>query len=352
LPKQAASETTLHEWQSANKWAGLSSVFSSFEQKSKIFGVTDKFTQRLAAFTEPLGNDDFNSLFSEWEKLRNKMLEKCKRVENPGLAIPFAVILDKRSKKLEYLCVGTNQPHAVLHKLCTSEVDQSKLRNEFVKKYMNKATGHNYFDKPLEWELFYLPIAYADEKYGPFVDVRDDGHHRLGERNDIHPLLTNWLERWKKKYEKDFALHMDNSLLISNNDSFVADAMLGIKLPDDFKPVSLVNIRVYADDDSDTHEHAKYFHWIDICPKDVADLDDSYFNSARDKYILSLIPKSFPSHRSSVGQSVKQNPSFAREYIKKIAIQEYGTTCKPTLSTDLPNVPQPPEGIERWYFIN
>lgn len=359
LPKSAASETTVHQWDAAKDWAGLNPVFETFERKQKLLDLPSRFIERLKPFSgRPMDSAAFNSAFDDWKEFRGDLLRDSKFVQNPRMAIPFGVMFHPRGRILNYLCVGAWNPHAILRDQAPSDAAREQLKAAFIKAYGNKSKGLENFNIPAGWQLLEVEVSLADteRRYGPFF------HYSMGTRGDAldgappaSPLLSDWLDGRMAKSKKDdgrtkfwFA---DGA--IDSMGRLVLDEMLGIDLPEDFDPVRVVSISLHAHNDD---QERLYTSWYDIC-RDTGEDNDSGFWPGRSDTTKELIEQSTPADafKWSTGYGSQgfheTSPESARTFICSKVANDTDGAKRAVMSTALPDAPQPPAGVERWYVI-
>ena len=334
LPKHAASETTLHQWDGAEQWADRSSVFPSFERKTEIMAQCSMFSGVLKQFTSKMSEGDHLSHFNDWLHSRTKILDKSKFVRDPLMAIPFGLAYYPRANELRLLCIGHHKPHALMAHQAPSEVALQRIRASFVEPFNSKVVGIQRFQESMEkvedWKLLDMPVKLIDNRdaiyYPKDVDINDL-------TNKPHsPLLADWFSSWESKSKEysriwvaDEALDQDGRLAL--------DKLLGISLPHDYEPVRVRDIRL-----TNTSPLPKYHHWLDLCP-DAESPKQSVTFMSNDPEIQNLIRGVKVDGNSGY---ISTSKVFLSRQEARSAIQKWlSSPYRLISSSDLPDAPKP-----------
>lgn len=347
LPQQAASETTLHQWEGADDWASRASAFPSYERKAEVMAEAGLFAALLKPFTTTMSEGEHEVQFEDWHSVRRAILDNSKYVQNPSIAIPFGVVYYPRSKELRYLCVGVHKAHALLARLAPSDEAKGRVRAAFIKPFANKGHASSRFDEELSkeaWSLIGTTLALADNRRGVYV------HSGIGIGvEEVHgkkhsPLLADWFDNWRES-SKDHARVWVADGALDANGRLTLDALLGIELPEGYEPVRVREIKL-----SGSESLPKYHHWLDLCPGAQAPGEDgSFWSASRDNEIKQLVESVRPEGHSGYSSSHRV---FLTRHDARAAIGEWvSAPHRAVPAAELPDAPKPPEGYERWFVV-
>lgn len=353
LPQRAASETVLHEWESASEWSARTSVFPSFERKTEIMAEAGLFKALLKPFANVMSDVEHELQFEDWKSVRTTILRDSRYVLNPGMAIPFGVVLYTKTKEVQFLCVGSTRPHTVLARLAPNDAEGTRVRNAYISPYNRKEPAKVRFDEELrdksDWQLLTASLSLADNRRGVYVhsEIGCGCEQLHGKKHS--PLLSDWFGNWHEG-AKDYARVWFADGALDADGRLVVDDLLGIKLPDDYEPVRVREIELTGDGT----EKPKYFKWLDLCPGAEAPgtEDRNSFWGRKDTELNTLVTsvsgKEQNGYRSSHQVFLSRNQ--ARESIPGLA-KAYGEQCRAVPAAALADAPPAPEGIERWYVV-
>lgn len=336
LPKSAASETTLHQWEGEEAWPSESEPFPSFERKQEILGLATRFMERLQPFAAEMAPEDFLLCLQRWESLRRELLRGSKYVQNPYLAVPFGVVYYPYHKTLRYLCVGTYTPHGLLHRLAPDDLTRERIRSKFISPYANESSATKEFASAIEqpgWCLMEVDLSLAQGNYGAFFHRQIGVSSERGSRqHPTNPLLAHWFERWHADLAKRNKVWLADGTM-SDEGKLVLDELLGITLPDGFDPVSVTESRLTVRS-RDEAALPVLNRWYDICREGIEPPDpkDGNYGWSRQTFYAC-------------------SPDKARDFIKQRAEEALEGGCRVVRSTDLADTPVQPEGVERWYVL-
>lgn len=337
LPKAAASETTIHEWDGAGAWFIEGSAFHSYERKQEIFAVAGKFKEMLAPFSVGMDAATYNSHITDWEFLRDDMLRNSKYVVTPNMAVPIGVVYYPRTKEIRYLCIGTTHPHALLYHLAPDDAARDRIRDLFIKPYGSKAKGLRNFNDAIEsksiWSLLEVGTAQSQSVYGVYFN-RDVSCQTVDRKWSVNPLLSHGFENWREDAKKYAIIWLADGVL-DENGQLIIDDLLGIKLPEGFDPVSVIEVHVGAHGIVDKKDLPKHTHFFDIYPEG-AEVD----------WLKGVLGMGY-----SYSTNTYSSPEAARKAIKKSALPENVCPITAIPTADLPDAMYPPQGVERWYAI-
>jgi|GEM_PF-1307258 len=365
LPKSEAAETTLHQWDTASVWAGLESVFQSFERKKKLFEFAGRFSERLQPFTSQLSETEYRNQLDNFNELRSVLLSGSKVVLNPRMAVPFGIVLYPKSKTLTFLCVGVEEAQSLLSSLAPDEQTRDAFHKRFLKVYSNPTNGRRTLNRAPEWNLVEVDVSLADAemRYGVFFHPNIDiGSGKVGGQSPCNPLLSDWLEgrleeaqKYAKRDNRAETKFWFAEGVIDSVGRLVLDDMLGIELPDDFEPVRVVHIAINCKE-GDTLP--KYNAWYDIVhgkEKDSESAGSGFWPASGRSNVWTLHKDgsspagAFSWSQGSSSQSYdKRSPDAARKFIQSEA-KSKGRMAR--AASESPDAPQPPAGMERWYLL-
>ena len=348
LPKQAASETTLHQWPQAAEWAGLTSAFNSYEHKATVMAEASRFMERLRPFGRqvgaegaPMDAEEHQAFLARWKAARAQANSTSKYVVDPKMAFPFGLAYFPRRKRLRYLCVGAD-PQAVLAEMTGDEDVKKDIRATYIRPFRDKRHAAEKFDATLangwasQWTLLGTAVDLATEAHAPFVSYYLGVEPEwIGGRKACSPLLADWFEGWQEGEKGHVQVWLANGA-INSDGRLTMDELLGIGLPQDYEPLRVTTVEV---DRRANLPEPKYPAWFDMA-------DDERDHKADAGDISAVNPGhiGFRSHSTS-----HQTRKLAMDHIAS----EAGKMGKRVvLASALEGAPQPPEGIERWYVVD
>lgn len=347
LPQQAASETTLHQWEGADDWASRCSAFPSYKRKAEVMAEAGLFPALLKPFTTTMSAGEHEVQFEAWRSVRRAILDKSRYVQNPSIAIPFGVVYYPRSKELRYLCVGIHQAHALLARLAPSDEARGRVRTAFIKPYVDKAHASSRFDEELStehWSLMEATLALADNRCGVVV------HSGIGigvegvQGKNHSPLLSEWFENWRES-SKDHARVWLADGALDDNGHLTLDALLGIELPEGYEPVRVREIKLAG-----SESLPKYHHWLDLCPGAQAPGEDgSLWSASRDNEIKQLVESVRPEGHG--GYSSSHRVFLTRTEARAAIGKWVSAPHRAVPAAEIHDAPKPPEGYERWFVV-
>lgn len=353
LPKSAASETTLHQWESADQWSGRESAFPSYERKQEILEEAAHFSARLRPFTATMSTATHSLQLEDWAWFRESMMRGSKYVVNPSIAVPIGVVYYPNSKELRYLCVGSHKPHALLYQLAPDDAARASLRDSFVKPYARKDKAREDLARAVEsgsiWSLMEVSITAFQSNHGVYCG----SEHEIDGKKRFDPSLSTWFERWRVGIEKYGRVWIADGA-VDENGKLVLDDLLGIKPPAGLDPVRVVEITLRPNEGV---ESAKFAHWFDICKGEETPRSsgNSWWPSTPSmadeskRLVEGLGPTG--SFIWTAQTHHLASPEEAREFIKGKIFHVNGAALKAVLAAELPDAPAAPEGAERWYLV-
>ncbi len=352
LPKQAASETTLHQWDEAcREWGERSTGFASFEQKTETFSaVGEDLPERLRRLTRPLSSAEHADLLRSWIDVRSRANKGATYVQNPVLAFAFGVLQDARTHECRYLCVGTMQPHVLLYELAPDDEARRNVLSAYLKLYKNKDSARDGFEQSvghLRWDLLEASMSLARSQ-GVFF------HERAGVSTDTlsgfdrsKPLLADWFAQWRKANNKSVRCWVRDDAM--NDGRLSLDGLLGNKLPHDFEPLRVYEISLNAREGHPAPPHA---HWFDICAQGGdEDNEPSWSRGPRD-LIETLLGDSYDKRAGYGCQThLLESRDRARQLIETQVKTKHGGAFRAAPWNTVEGAPAPPMGVERWVVV-
>jgi len=338
LPKSSASETTLHEWDNAEHWANISSVFQTFERKEAVMNYAGQWRTRIKPFLGPMDEATFVEQKNHWIRLRQDYLRHSKYVHNPCLAVPFGVVYYPRSKELRFLCVGMQEPHAILHRLAPDESRRAEIFSSFVAPYGQKHVGKRYFEEAVSghpaWILMEASIELPERENVFFYSESGLSIRSLSGRKAPDPLLASWFESWVSEEKNRAGAIIYAADALDAEKRLVFDNLLDIKRPDDYDPIEVVEITLYASHDKPLPKH---YHWFDMrAPRLGKETWRSDAHGTPEGYGCSSQSRIFATRDEAVAFIVASIGS--------------GKRAMPAIDISDANLPIS-DGIERWYEV-
>ncbi|MDO8714005.1 MAG: hypothetical protein Q7K13_05950 [Polynucleobacter sp.] len=367
LPRSAASETTLHQWDASIEWAGLEPVFQSYERKQKLFSFASHFQGRLMPYTKQMTSEIHAEQFQDWKTTRQELLKNSKFVRNPKMAVPFGMVYRPKNKTISFLCCGLEHPQVHLHKLAPDNVSMEQVKDQFSKIYNKKSIAHQLLTNKNEWQLMEVEVSFSSEAkaiFGSFFhEELGVSSNPLNGKEESNPLLSVWMSArlaMAKKLVDDSGIETQFWFadgVMDDSGHLVLDDLLGIELPKDFEPVTVHSISLHT---SKGMVKAKYANWFDICRKVTESKEDeasrSFWNnkpSISDRLVSESTPAGAFSWSNGYGSRAFKLASMAlaREFIAENVKTEYGSQFTAVPSTSLDDCPTPPDGVERFYVV-
>jgi hypothetical protein len=349
LPKQAASETTLHQWPSASDWTDLSSSFPSHQRKAAVLARATDVAQRLAPLTRSVSKTKHTALLDQWLKVRTKMLKDAKYVRDPVLVIPFGVVQFPKSGEARYLCLGSRHAEALLYRLAPDDESRESVRNAYIKPFARKDRGREEFEKSLahfSWSLFEAALSLADESNLFVHDSTGVPISVLDGQDRSQPLLADWFARWAKVYPK-YRVWIDDGAMA--NGVLALDRLVGNKLPDDFEPLRILEIAL---EPGDGNEELSRVRWFDICPQPPVRTSRDPWEGMEDVKQLVVDAGYNPDAGYGCQMHLRESLSQARALVAEQVKDRYGNACRASLWSDVDGAPAPPDGTERWIVVD
>lgn len=356
LPAAAASETTLHEWPEACRWAGRASAFRSFEHKKAVFESVAAFEARLARWAPTPDAARFAELFEAWQSARRELNRKSKLVEEPEIVIPLGVERSGRKAELSLLCVGTSHVSALLYRIAPDAQAQERLKAAYIKPYQDKVRAATRFadaltlDRP--WQLMSSSLALLKKADSLFShNSAGVSYYGLAAQDPDTYLMSDALNQRVTRTQDGDLLWMPESLYGQASAGTLIDRLLHLEVPKDFEPLCAVWVQV---DESSAPEDA-YREWIDLVPAVQAQVTQRSGLNANPVEVTSLLgswAERRPSYRSTHGWVSSRAKGYAfAQVLRSRGISVERAAGSWVLAQALPQAPKPPEGVERIYFV-
>ena len=335
LPPVAAAETTLHEWPEAKDWAERKSSFASFEEKTAFLAEASRGVKQLCTLVPPLKIGQYAQLFEAWQMARERANRKSTRVINPGFAMPFGAVRFKNSGKVFYLCVGTEQAHALLYRWAPSEQERETLRKAFKALYQSQSAAEERFSiaiaRNARFSLLRVDSGLAKHSVDGFFNEKlEASGHNLDFEPEPDPRLNVWYEKWLKKHHKEVEVWIAPEVLDATG-QLMLDKLLGIELAQDYEPLTILSVERRANRSGGP---LKFLHWFDVFRDDLekpqCDLGEAAY--------------SIRSYKAS-------SRCAALEQIRTLSIVMGEQDLRLINAREVAQAPQPPEGVERWLMV-
>lgn len=328
MPKAAASETVLHEWESAEAWAGRTSAFKSYEYKQRIFSLVEQAGQRIKGLLSP-SPTAFAELVEEWTDARSDASEKSEYVNRPMILIPIGVV--RNGQSFAFITLERDTAMGQLYNSAPTSDLRDMLEPIYLGLYENKENAAKRFQGEATevnpWKLSAADANLLNSDYGLFmapqlgvVSHTLDGY----KRRDLS--LGAWLCRYRDLIEKkrgEIWISEDIPL----DEGVALNKMLGEQVPDAPSQAIVRRITAHMRD-------GKTARWYDLYsavqhPEPDSLADAQSYNS------MSFAHETFWSIED------------ARKYIASQGKKE--ALC---VSTEIPGYPKTPDGIiERWCVV-
>ncbi len=230
LPQQAASETTLHQWEGAGDWSNRVSAFPSYERKAEVMAEAGRFAAKLKRFTTKMSPGQHLLEFEDWDSVRREINNKSQYVQNPSLVIPFGLVHYPRSKEVRYLCVGIHNAHALLARLAPNE---------------------------MAWSLMETPVSLSGSTHGAYAHAGIGIGVSTADGKTHSPLLADWFDNWRES-SKDHARAWLADGALEANGRLTLDALLGIELPEGYEPVRVREVKLTGEERLPKYHHSRH----------------------------------------------------------------------------------------------
>lgn len=331
LPSAAASETLMHEWPAAAAWAGKKSMFKSHGHKQSVFDFASQGPERLRQVCEPMQKEAFIELLQQWTDARRVSTDKSTEVTTPIIAIPVGVVRNDYGGFC-YLCAVRETTKGYLYNAAPEPEMKDTLVKLIATAYKHKNRVPELVQEEAKkrnpWSLMLVGENLRTSPYGPFTERRlDVFYQNLSEWKILRPSLDEWLDRYRKRYEKSRVQLWISPQLISESGT-VLDAVVGVRLPENYAPTE-VRIVTY-----DVEGSKSRLVCCDIFPADIE------------------TPKLWTEGQRRGGCSSYGDSFQTLEEAYQYQARNKQPGCVWKRSTEIKHAPAVPEGVtERWYLV-
>lgn len=356
LRSSVTSETVTHEWPECQDWLDLESPFKSLDEKIKAFSLCSDSLPFLEGFQNPYRDEQwFNEVLAQYRDAQQRSSASSKQyVLNAGIVLPFGLILNPRLG-LHYLCLIAGTAAPLVADLAPNDLVRDKIQAEFVNNYRNRKVGLDKFEAARTaglngWVIGEVRFNRLKTGKLPLLaasDMPDASGYFKGEDPTVESALRG-LVKDRSKSSLWFAPWVFN-----DNAEPRLDSYLGIRLPENYSPGTLYRLTSTPKGGSE----ADTLHWIDFVPRDCVDEICKELEVNPRKLCDALIKNAQPDRSSSSTSQIDLHisPGFTGEDMSKYFGSNFyhpeDTDCgfRAVSSTDLPDYPQPPPKVLRWY---
>jgi hypothetical protein len=144
LKAYCASETTIYEYEAAKEWAGLSSVFASYNEKQRVINYA---TEGAKQAVDLKSVQSFSAMVYNWAKAYDVINRKGRSggmVRHPILCIPIGVCIIANETK--YIYMGTSSPETYLYNRSHDEDQKERILQTYMSWYKNKEVAKEQFN--------------------------------------------------------------------------------------------------------------------------------------------------------------------------------------------------------------
>jgi hypothetical protein len=336
LLRSDAKENVLKEWDAANEWFDIKSNFMSLSAKQAMLSQITDLRPRISKFAGKLDRDAFESLLADWERERDELSRIEGRTVTPGVAFPFALVND-RDGNLKIMAVGIEHMFVLLFKLAPSEEDAERVRRAYVRRHSVRSHAEEIFSNyvrrhtGVDWQVYSFDPKEVNGEGVVYFDGWAHDFKTIARVRGVDPLLGPATVEWFKKakavcYSPDLA-EVGPTLL---------DEILAISRPDDYGPYRIETVHVSK---RQSDEPVPFGAFIDTAHEDLVEA----MRSARDDRTSVWDNTSMFTSGTTVASKTQRD-----RYIAEKAKEEGGRLVH---HTQLPDAPQPGEGVERWYIV-
>ncbi|MCZ7860911.1 hypothetical protein O9X98_05795 [Agrobacterium salinitolerans] len=326
-----AKENVLKEWDAAKEWFDIRSSFMSLSAKQTTLAQFTDLRPRIEMLSDKLDRETFEAMFIAWENAREELTEQAGRTASPSLGYPFAMVKD-RDGNLKIMAVGVEHLSALLFKQAPTEEDGERVRQSYLAHYAVRSHASDVFNnqvrRKLSWRVYGLDPK--DVKMGEtyFFDSWKNEYKAIARTRDVDPLLGPAIET---ALETAMRVHLSPDL--AERGMSLIDEALRIQRPEGYGPYRVEQVRMTK---SRSNEPARFGRFVDSAHADLKDKERRQNAPEWEGY------GEFSSSRNVATEGDRD------AYIKALAKEEGGRAIP---STELPEAPQPPEGVRRWYII-
>ncbi|MDI9095026.1 MULTISPECIES: hypothetical protein [Providencia] len=284
LPESVASETTIHQWDDATNWTGLTSSFTTYLAKQRIFERIDNCPDILKLFSGKMTREIFNSIFAEWSEAYDTLTMASNTITTPKLLIPFGYRIGADHPM--FLCVCVTNPEHLLYKLAPDDASRDAIRNKYLRWYKDEFKDKydgifmRKLNDPIRFELY--SSGDANITNGRMFNVSGNPY-RMIESHVLPDRFADAMEFYQAEISNPSRSNRTTIYIspqvLSESGEVCVDTLVNNPMPDSYQPVHLVHINLndyrrghnkqascrYKDSD----EEICYSRWYDVCARDV-----------------------------------------------------------------------------------
>jgi hypothetical protein len=331
LIKSDAKENVLKEWATAQDWFDIRSGFASLNAKQTMLAQFTELRPRIEMLSEPLERETFEAFFLAWESAREELTEQAGRTVSPGIAYPFALVKD-RDGDLKIMAVGVDHLFELLFKLAPTTEDAERVRQSYLARYSVRSHAltvfENHLRRRLSWRVYSLEPKDVATGETYFFDSLKTEYKAIARVGDVDPLLGPATEK-SLKSAKCVYLSPDLTL----HGLAVIDDALGIRRPEGYGPFRIRRVNVSK---KMSGEPVPFGRYLDSAHADLKEAEREEMPPEWEGCAKFTLSRTVPTEADR------------DEYLKEVGAEEGGRTIP---STELPDAPQPPEGVRRWYVV-
>lgn len=327
LIQSDAKENVLKEWDDAKEWFNIRSSFQSLAAKQTMLAQFTDLRPRIEMLSAKLDREAFEAMFIAWEAAREELTEREGRTSSPSLAYPFAMVKD-RDGDLRIMAVGVEHLFALLFKMAPTAEDGERVRESYLAHYAVRSHATDVFRnmvQRLSWRVYALDPKDVAMGETYFFDSWKNEYKAIARIRDVDPLLGPATEVVLKTAKSVYLSHD-----LAEHGLALIDEALRIQRPEGYGPYRVEQIRMSK---AMSNEPITFGRFVDSAH---VDLEKPRRQSEWEGY------GQFSSSRSVATEAERD------QYIKELAAEEGGRAVP---STELPEAPQPPEGVKRWYIV-
>lgn len=350
LPTNAVKESIVHQWPEADKWVGRTSAFKSYSAKQTMLRDLTKQAEQITTFGTKLSAPDLSMYLQRWSSLRYEWTGSKKLIVKPAFYLPLGLVVVNEGKSLQLLCLVAQDPEQLLGRLAPTPADAAKVLMKTVSILKDPSRTTANFKRSLTdrqfkgWTIATASIDLLTSNIAPFArgsefsGIRDGG---------VDPLLSTVINKWMSDPTALTRKWLAPNVWTASEGGSLLDAALGISRGEDYAPCRLKMLAMVQNPDAP----ADWLPWIDLCPGQPEEGFPRLHSE--DPEQNSLIDAEFykGNHGLHSYQMKYASPSDARR-----ALVEFGSRHNSeegpfdfVPAAELPHMPQPPAGYERWY---
>ncbi|MDW9481278.1 hypothetical protein GOB57_21775 [Sinorhizobium meliloti] len=332
LLRSDAKENVLKEWEGANDWFDVKSSFPSLAAKQAMLARFTELRPRIGMFAGKLGHGDFEALFLDWEKAREELTEEAGHTVSPGVAYPFAMVMD-RDRDLKILAVGVEHFFALLFKLAPTEESAERVRQSYLARHAVRSHAEDVFRNRVRGAVAWQVYAFNPDDMKPGEPLYFDGwkhqYKAIARIRNVDPLLGPATEEALKSAR---IVHYCPDL--SEAGPRMLDDLLSIRRPDGYGPYRVETVRLTK---KMSDESPRFGRFIDCAH---ADLKESMRGER---------PPEWENHGEFCSTAMVATEADRDAYVARIAEEE---GARAVHHSELPDAPQPADGADRWFILN